>query len=91
MFTFTNQSCHNLINETTTQGNNEMFDNEMRKKLIKSLIRTYYQMELNAEHHEASFQTYERLEFEMKRLMTAQEYETFMNCNEFDNTYWSDI
>jgi hypothetical protein len=68
-----------------------MFDNEMRKKLIKSLIRTYYQMELNAEHHEASFQTYERLEFEMKRLMTAQEYETFMNCNEFDNTYWSDI
>ena len=68
-----------------------MFDNEMRKKLIKSLIRTYYQMELNAEHHETSFQTYERLEFEMKRLMTAQEYETFMNCNEFDNTYWSDI
>ena len=68
-----------------------MFDNEMRKKLIKSLIRTYYQMELNAPHHETSFQTYERLEFEMKRLMTAQEYETFMDCNEFDNTYWDDI
>ena len=24
MFTFTNQSCHNLINETTTQGNDKM-------------------------------------------------------------------
>lgn len=68
-----------------------MFDNKTRKQLIKSLIKTYYQLELNAEHHEASFQTYERLEFELKRLMTDNEYEVFMNCNEFDNTYWTNI
>ena len=68
-----------------------MFDNEMRKNLIKSLIRTYYQLELNEEHHEPTFQTYERLEFEMSRLMTRDEYEIFFDCNEFEGEYYAFI
>lgn len=68
-----------------------MFDNNMRKKLIKTLIRNYYELEKNALYHQASHETFERLEAEIEKLMTANEYETFMNCNEFDNTYWSAI
>jgi len=81
--------CLNLWKEK--QKGKSMFDNEMRKKLIQSLIRSYYQLELNAKHHEPTFQTYERLEFEMGRLMTKEEYETFFDCNEFEGVYYSDI
>jgi len=66
-------------------------NNETRKALIKSLIGTYYRMELHAPEYQAGHETYERLETEMQKLMTENEWETFLNCNEFDNTYWSDI
>lgn len=68
-----------------------MFDNEMRKKLIKSLIRTYYQFELNADNIVIGSHTYETLEFEMQRLMTNYEYDLFMDSCEFDGEYWSKI
>lgn len=66
-------------------------NNETRKALIKSLIGTYYRMELHAPEYQSGHETYERLEIEMQKLMTKNEWETFLNCNEFDNTYWSDI
>ena len=68
-----------------------MFDNNMRKRLIKTLIRNYYELEKNALYHQASHETFERLEAEMQKLMTANEYETFFDCNEFDGQYWSDV
>ena len=80
-----------LINETTNKQGNETMNNETRKALIKSLIGTYYRMELTAPEYQSGHETYERLEIEMQKLMTENEWETFLNCNEFDNTYWSDI
>lgn len=48
-------------------------------------------MELYAPEYQSGHETYERLEIEMQKLMTENEWETFLNCNEFDGTYWTDI
>lgn len=66
--------------------------NSTRIKLIKALIKTYYEMELAShEGHKMNPETYACIQDEISKLMTQDEFDTWVDCNEFHGFCWSKI
>lgn len=57
-----------------------------RVKLIKSIIRLYYQAELNA--NLVSYELTRQLDKELEKLMTKEEQDLFFTSNEFQSIPW---
>ena len=69
-----------------------MTNEQQRLELIKTFIRTYYQMELRSgDGFKFEGRTYGALEDEMSKLMTQEEFAIWVDCNEFYGTCWSKI
>ena len=61
-------------------------DNQKRIKLIKSIIRLYYQAELNSNF--VSSELTRQLDKELENLMTKEEQDLFFTSNEFQSIPW---
>ena len=66
------------------------FDPEKRDvELIKSIIRVYYQAELNSDL--VSSELTRQLDKELEKLMTKQEQDLFFTSNEFQSIPWDAV
>ena len=66
--------------------------NSTRIKLIKALIKTYYEMTLAShEGHEFDGAAIGCIQDEISKLMTQDEFATWVDCNEFHGFCWSKI
>ena len=61
-------------------------DNQKRIELIKSIIRLYYQAELNSNF--VSSELTRQLDKELEKLMTKEEQDLFFTSNEFQSIPW---
>ena len=69
-----------------------MTNEQQRIELIKTFIRTYYQMELaSGNGFKFEGRTYGALQDEMSKLMTQEEFDEWVDCNEFYGTCWSKV
>ena len=61
-------------------------DNQKRIELVKSIIRLYYQAELNSNF--VSNELTRQLDKELENLMTKEEQDLFFTSNEFQSIPW---
>jgi len=61
-------------------------ENQKRTELIKSIIRLYYQAELNSNF--VSNELTRQLDRELEKLMTREEQDLFFTSNEFQSIPW---
>ena len=81
-----------ITSKRTTRKTNKMTNEEQRVTLIKTFIRAYYQMELACgEGFKFEGRTYGALEDEISKLMTDEEFNIWVDCNEYQGEYWSKV
>ena len=68
-----------------TERTNKMEETK-RVELIKSIIRLYYQAELNS--NLVSYELTRQLDKELEKLMTKEEQDLFFTSNEFQSIPW---
>jgi len=68
-------------------------EEQTRVKLIKTFIRAYYLMELASGEHCFKFEgrMYGALQDELSKLMTQEEFNRWVDSNEFHGKCWSNV